>query len=79
MSKTKELRMIIDCVKGIVHDELVKAVEWQVDDTSVGELENDEFNESTNYIMKITLEELLDEIKCHYDKKFILWFDFKTK
>ena len=62
MSKTKELRMIIDCVKGIVHDELVKAVEWQVDDTSIGELENDVFNESTNYIMKITLKELLDEI-----------------
>ena len=79
MSKTKELRKLIDKVKNDISVQVDTIVEWNLDESDhvqelyrlskdkIGKNDVDEFNEmfqdSMNYIKLTAFEELLDELK----------------
>ena len=74
MSKTKELRELIDKVKNDISVQIDTIVEWNLDNSDYlqelyriskknGEEFNDLFQDSVNYMKLISFEELLDEFK----------------
>ena len=79
MSKTKELRELIDKVKGDISVQIDTIVEWNLDNSAhvqelyrlskdkIGKNDVNEFNElfqdSINYIKLTCFEELLNEFK----------------
>jgi hypothetical protein len=74
MSKTKELRELIDKVKNDISVQIDTIVEWNLDNSDYlqelyriskknGEEFNDLFQDSVNYIKLISFEELLEEFK----------------
>ena len=74
MSKSKELRELIDKVKNDISVQIDTIVEWNLDNSDYlqelyriskknGEEFNDLFQDSVNYIKLISFEELLDEFK----------------
>ena len=74
MSKTKELRELIDKVKNDISVQVDTIVEWNLDESKIvqdlyrqSKNNDEEFNElfqdSMNYIKLTAFEELLDELK----------------
>tara|TARA_B100000029_G_C17299011_1_gene859900 strand:+ start:45 stop:278 length:234 start_codon:yes stop_codon:yes gene_type:complete len=74
MSKTKELRELIDKVKNDISVQIDTIVEWNLDNSDYlqelyriskenGEEFNDLFQDYVNYIKLISFEELLGEFK----------------
>ena len=74
MSKTKELRELIDKIKNDISVQIDTIVEWNLDNSDYlqelyriskknGEEFNDLFQDSVNYMKLISFEELLDEFK----------------
>ena len=74
MSKTKELRELIDKVKNDISVQIDTIVEWNLDNSDYlqelyriskenGEEFNDLFQDSVNYMKLISFEELLEEFK----------------
>ena len=55
----KELDHIADCVVDIVSEHLDHNIAWAVDDTIVGELDNDDFVDAIHHIRK-TVEHKLN-------------------
>jgi len=68
MSKTSELREMIDRVKIQTDDDLLKSIEWVIDGEFSKDKENDEYCELVQYIKIRVLEELYHEVNTKVNR-----------
>jgi len=68
MSKTSELREMIDRVKIQTDDDLLKSIEWVIDGELTRDTENDEYCELVQYIKTRVLEELYHEVNTKVNR-----------
>jgi hypothetical protein len=68
MSKTSELREMIDRVKIQTDDDLLKSIEWVIDGEFSKDKENDEYCELVQYIKTRVLEELYHEVNTKVNR-----------
>jgi len=68
MSKTSELREMIDRVKIQTDDDLLKSIEWVIDGELTRDVENDEYCELVQYIKTRVLEELYHEVNTKVNR-----------
>ena len=68
MSKTSELREMIDRVKIQTDEDLLKSIEWVIDGEFSKDKENDEYCELVQYIKIRVLEELYHEVNTKVNR-----------